>query len=490
MNSTDSSREIEAIKQRLAAVKTRVVVDSNNVASTKAMATKMIESAQSMSDAANKELEEAKAKAKRMMDELDNTKSMTQSNIDIMQSQLETSQMEVQEVEKLLAKAEERAKQEVEGSNKRRKISPQTVSSGVTVKTEDENDYDKETDNEEDQDNNNITVIVKKEEDDDHAYDDETDKEDEDDDETTNQANNTVGINTTANTRHTANTKAAARQSTTSNVNQIFLEGCGTSTYTKVVGQIYNGVPVYSNGDYVIYRDPTSLGPDNWFISVWHGDVNTIGKNNNDLRYGSPNNADSMTPPTNGWVQLNDWDGPAPSLLKKCGKCGKPKKRHSYRAAEWDKRNDDQRMCQVCIKTKAASLAHRCFREELKEAGEYAKKVSPTPLLDEVDQVLVEGCGNVEINGIYIRSAHNGTAPTYTKRGVWKDKSVTFEIFWDKVNTWYIGLEYRRTESRPGWEREILFKHQVMIMGTEKTILPKMAGKQLRGFIRLRNVGL
>ena len=90
---------------------------------------------------------------------------MTQSNIDTMQSQLETSKKELKDVEKLLAEAEEQAKQGGEGSNKRRKISPETVSSGITVKMEEDNDYDKETDNEEDpNDTNSAGVTVKREE--------------------------------------------------------------------------------------------------------------------------------------------------------------------------------------------------------------------------------------------------------------------------------------------------------------------------------------
>ena len=175
----------------------------------------------------------------------------------------------------------------------------------------------------------------------------------------------------------TGSSAASTASQSTSDVNQVIVEGCGLSgvngTFTKLVGQMYNGAPVYINRVYAMYRNSLSMGPNSWFISVLHGNVSTIGGNDND-RYGSPNNADSMTPPTNGWVPLNDWDGPAPRCqllntretnndtktswlslhppqvpLKKCGKCGKPKKRHSYKVAEWDKRKDAQRKCQVCI---------------------------------------------------------------------------------------------------------------------------------------------
>ena len=72
-------------------------------------------------------------------------------------------------------------------------------------------------------------------------------------------------------------------------------------------------------------------------------------------------------PPENGWVIIGGVE-PAPSLLslatektdtstpppsqsplRKCGSCGKPKKKHSYRAVEWHKIEDDQRRCRVCL---------------------------------------------------------------------------------------------------------------------------------------------
>jgi len=59
------------------------------------------------------------------------------------------------------------------------------------------------------------------------------------------------------------------------------------------------------------------MGPNNWYISHWDGDVShwddAIGQAWLQY-YGSPNNADSMNPPTNGWVALDDWVRPAPKL--------------------------------------------------------------------------------------------------------------------------------------------------------------------------------
>lgn len=36
--------------------------------------------------------------------------------------------------------------------------------------------------------------------------------------------------------------------------------------------------------------------------------------------------------------------------FKKCGKCGTLKKKHSYLRVEWDKSDDRERVCKVCIK--------------------------------------------------------------------------------------------------------------------------------------------
>ena len=57
--------------------------------------------------------------------------------------------------------------------------------------------------------------------------------------------------------------------------------------------------------------------------------------------------------------------------------------------------------------------------------------------------IIVEECGNEEVNGIYNRVLNNGGAP-YTKKGVWKGQAVTFAIYRDSSNDenpakWYIG---------------------------------------------------
>jgi len=114
---------------------------------------------------------------------------------------------------------------------------------------------------------------------------------------------------------NTSKTAATSPSTSPNNVCQIVVKGSSfppaNGTYTKV-GQTFKGAPVYRKGSYVIYRFSTSMGPNNWYISVWNGNVSSIGTVSSRY-YGSPNNADSMTPPTNGWEVLIG-TGPAPKL--------------------------------------------------------------------------------------------------------------------------------------------------------------------------------
>jgi len=100
---------------------------------------------------------------------------------------------------------------------------------------------------------------------------------------------------------------------------QVIVEGWGrpgvNGTYTKLVGHTYKGAPVYSKGDYVIYRYSTSMRPNSWYIGRW----NVLNGTPDDfLRYsyyGSLDFTDSMSPPTNGWAALQfGFGGPAPKL--------------------------------------------------------------------------------------------------------------------------------------------------------------------------------
>ena len=179
---------------------------------------------------------------------------------------------------------------------------------------------------------------------------------------------------------------------------------------------MYDGAPVYSKGKgYVIYRHSMSMGPNNWFISVWYGDVNSIG---NSLQYyGSPNNADSMIPPTDGWMVYSYGVRPAPNL----------------RLVTVN--NDD-------------SIPNH---------------------------IMVSACGNVELNGRYQREPEGSGmfreynhAPVYTKKGEWKGKNVTFAIFREvyssKPIAWYIGRSNTRCQRISKDERRTLFKCQTTIL--------------------------
>ena len=255
-STTEESHEVKAIKQHISTFKSQISTTTNNVSSAKS--------------------------------NMDAAIAMYAA----LQSQLDVSKKELKDVEKLLVEAEQRAVNDDNdhvklegGSNKRRKVSPPPQDDTNT--------------------NNSAGVTVKMEENNDHAYDEETDKEDED--ESTNQANKSVNnsntnaasasktssrhpkdiMNSTARHQSTndnkegalgnsaANATGVASQSTSSNI-QIVLEDCGSGslngTYTKVVGQMYDGAPVYIDIKriYIIYRDSMSMGPNNWYIG-WFG---------------------------------------------------------------------------------------------------------------------------------------------------------------------------------------------------------------------------
>jgi len=467
-HNTEGRREIEAIKQRLSAAKSQVSTATNNVASTKAMATKMIESAQTMSDMAEKEVKEieytlkkAKDKAKEMKDALNNVKSMTQSNIDTMQSQLETSKKELNDVEKLLTEAEQRATQEAEGSsNKRRKISPQTISSGITVKMEEDNDYDKETDNEEEPDYNNITV--KMEQDSDHHYDDETDKEDDDEEyEIANQTNNSAANSKTNAASSNSNTGSSElnngmnsatgstnnQEAAIGQINQVIVEGWANSncngTYTKIVGQTHDGAPVYCNSKgKVIYRNSMIMGPNNWFISDWNGSDSSI----EGCHYcGSPNYADNMTPPTSGWVDLN------PITMGVLVQHPKLRLVAANIEANSGSRQSNDDMNYTATST-TNNNDHAYDDDTDKEDDEEDETTNQTTnnTSDNFNQVVVEGCGLSDVNGTYNRVPgvmYKG-APVYSKKvlhmgTILSDKkAVEYVIYRNSMsfspNNWFI----------------------------------------------------
>ena len=396
-----------------------------------------------------------------------------------LQSQLDVSKKELKDVEKLLVETEQRAAVNnndvnVEGGRKkRRKVSPPP--------------QDDDTNN-----NNSAGVTVKMEENNDHAYDDETDKEDDDEEEgkeedddgtikplATNNAssnnNNPAGSsndntnNTTGRTsnNHESSTTMAIGQTNTESdsgdVNQVIMEGCGVSnvngTYTKIVGQMYDGAPVYSKMSYVIYRDSMSMGNNNWFIGYWdEKNVSSIDKRYK--RYVSPNNADSKTPPTNGWVALlPDGNSSAPKLrLVTANNDANSGGVHEVSRSTGSSST---------VGPSSAAQSSRDVQVMTSKDGSRARSIP--------DHIVVSECGNVELNGRYQRESegsgmfreYNG-APVYTKKGEWNGKKVTFAIF-RRVGTryggrWYIGRSNARCQGNFEEEKRTLFRCQTNIL--------------------------
>ena len=153
-------------------------------------------------------------------------------------------------------------------------------------------------------------------------------------------------------------------------------------TYTRVVGNsnrvvdestiefTKEGLWKGSTVDYIICL---ILERDQWEIGLSKRD----GKREMRPFYKSQNGTIGLYPPENGWIATSpDYDDIEPMLtcrhpsleppaqpsaqaqpsssvlqLKKCGKCGKPKKKHSYIINEWNKGEEgERRVCQVCSK--------------------------------------------------------------------------------------------------------------------------------------------
>jgi len=413
-STTEESHEVKAIKLHITTLKSQISITTNNVSSAKSN----IDAAIAMYAA--------------------------------LQSQLDVSKKELKDVEKLLVEAEQRAFADNDvndnvnnegGSNKRRKVSPPP----------------------QDDTNNSAGVIVKKEEEDGNAYDEETDKEDgdkedgkeEDDDGSTKPPainnvsannNNPAGSQSNDNMNRTtgsisnnhealgsgnATSSTAARQSTSvNNVNQVIVEGCGLSVlngiYTKAVRQTFDGAPVpllfagapvYRKGVYVIYRDSMSMGPCNWFIGGCDGFFSKIGKHN--PYYRSPNNADSMTPPTNGWEVHGFGASPAPKI--------------QLVTANNDANSEGAKKVSGSIGS--FSTAGPSPSDQSSRATSTAARQSTS--VNNVNQVIVEGCGMSYFNGTYTKviGQTSDGAPVYSQGRmcvIYRD-SMSME-----PNSWYI----------------------------------------------------
>lgn len=243
-----------------------------------------------------------------------------------------------------------------------------------------------------------------------------------------NNSNNSTTNNTTS-----SNIANNARARSSDNINQVILEGVyyrsGSSKlngmYTKIVGQMYNGAPVYTKRvgsglvNYVIYRDSASIESNNWYISNWNGNISDLGDSDKHI-YGSPNNADSMIPPTNGWVVLQYLYSPSPKLRLVSA-------------------NND-------TNSKGASNAIRSSAHDNARA-------STTP--NNGNEVVVK-CGLRELNGTYTRVVGDrlvsGSTVEYKRQGQWKGNTVDYVICLIlSTRSWEMGFVKRdgKREMRP-----------------------------------------
>jgi len=193
------------------------------------------------------------------------------------------------------------------------------------------------------------------------------------------------------------------------NVNQIVVEGCGTSftngTYNRIA-DMYNGAPVY------IKENSTTMAIFRHFFSVPNRNAWSIGQwSINSVYSGSPgvifyrdandNSSLSIAPPGNDWEPVG---GIYP--LPKCRLIA----------------NNDQSNQSNNSQVSTSDAAGR----------------SNTSLPHNVDRVVVEGCGNPQFNGTYEKEVgrlHNG-ASLYIKRNSNDNIAIYRE---DSGSSWGIG---------------------------------------------------
>ena len=178
---------------------------------------------------------------------------------------------------------------------------------------------------------------------------------------------------------NTSNTIISSNATNLNNGDEIVVT-CGIpeleGTYTRVVGnsnRVVNESTIEFTkeglwkGSTVDYLICLILERDQWEIGLSKRD----GKREMRPFYKSLNGTIGLYPPENGWIATSpDYDDIEPMLtcrhpsslppaqpstqpsrsvlqVKKCGKCGKPKKKHSYIINEWNKL---ERVCRVCSK--------------------------------------------------------------------------------------------------------------------------------------------
>ena len=354
------SREIlEAARKRLSAANSQAAAASTNLESVKQMIANMLQSAQSMSDAADKEVKDAQT----ALDEAEKKYEV----IDVDGDYLNPT--------------------DNGGSSKRRKVS-------LSPQSQSNNDANSTARN-----NNNTTI-------------------------STGQTNTDISTSSNnASATHLSNSNnvslstssIAARSTSMSNTNgsllnnntsisfpkaaeQITVKDCGVydinGTYTRV-GDIL-GAPVYTKGGkesgtlncFAILRSRSAVGEQaKWYIGNWG--AQSDGNISFNFWYVSYDNKNCMFPPENGWYSVTG---------------------------------------QLGIRAPTCRL-----------------------LLPDV-HIMVEGCGNVEVNGTYSRNFQNTNDREYSKRGKWNGQVVNFSIYQKYYMTspnykWYIGRSETPTSS-------------------------------------------
>ena len=195
-----------------------------------------------------------------------------------------------------------------------------------------------------------------------------------------------------------ATTTATSSSSTPNNVTQIVVEECGISeiigTYNRVVGVLNEGAPVYTKRvlwggklcKHAIYRR-LSFGAYKWYFGYLD---DQDGRPSRRL-YASP--WLSSTPPENGWEAIVGNGGVYPP----------PKCRMIY--------DNDTTAGGVGVRGTATPSSSTATT-----ASSSSYNADPRTG-DVADQIVVEGCGNTEINGTYNRvlGVRNEGAPVYCK---------------------------------------------------------------------------
>ena len=193
-----------------------------------------------------------------------------------------------------------------------------------------------------------------------------------------------------------ATTPAASSSSISNNVTRVVVEGCGISvvngTYTQVVELLNDGAPSFWKKGWwggklckhAIYRRKFNN------TNIWvFGYLDDEGGGRSMKRlYTSRVNANSLTPPEDGWD----------AFVRNGGVYPPPKCRIIY-----DK------------DTTAGGVG---VRDTTAPSSSTATTASPSPSIN-ADQIVVEGCGRSDLNGIYTREVGvlNEGAAVYTKRG-------------------------------------------------------------------------